>query len=65
VGRERARSNAARLSQTSGRGAPRILILYYEGEPGRRRCHNTRDEARRMAANITKLPELSRGLPSH
>ena len=37
-----------------------VAYVYYEEEPGRRSAANlmTRDEARRIAANIVKLPKL-------
>jgi endo-1,4-beta-D-glucanase Y len=51
--------NGAALIVKDGSGHA-VAYVYYEEEPGRLAAANlmTRDEARRIAANVARLPEL-------
>jgi hypothetical protein len=53
------RRNGSRLHLRDS-GGQKLAYVYFEDEPGRRSAAKllTRDEGRRIAANIAKLPEL-------
>ena len=50
----------ASIDRVKDGGGQKLLYVYYEEEPGRRSSAKmlTKDQARRIAPNVAKLPEL-------